>query len=170
MKAIVEWGRPKFATNRQVTGISAKHVEPNASQAAHLASQLYFQQVERSINKEQLLPTKEKPRQIVWSPDNSFWVAVSLLDGIARGDYAGVAYAEALMRQRAQPPLRSLAELYKLWDELADVPVTPSEQLDAPFLLFGPGVPLTEVWHWFERQNARFIVGDVMQGIRARDE
>lgn len=98
MKAIVEWGRPKFATTRKVCGISGKHITPRASQAATLASQLYFQQLEQSITPAQVLPTKQQPRKVVWSSDNSFWIAVSLLDGVPRGDYSGIADAEATRR------------------------------------------------------------------------
>lgn len=61
-----------------------------------------------------------------------------------------------------------LRQLYAHWDELGDVP-TKGEKLDASFLHFEKGTPTQDVWHWFESENPRFIVGDVMQGIRVKD-
>jgi len=75
------------------------------------------------------------------------------------------------MNNATQAARRSLAELYALWDQLADVPVTFDGQdvLDAPFEQFEAGTPREDVWHWFEAQNPRFVVGAVMQGIRPAD-
>lgn len=68
-------------------------------------------------------------------------------------------------------PGRALGELYQLWDQLRDVPVSEDDQsLDAPFLHFEKGAEKEDVWHWFESQNPRFVVGDVMQGIRITDD
>ncbi len=65
---------------------------------------------------------------------------------------------------------RSLEELYALWGELGDVPTTQDgvSRLDAPWLHFARLTPVEDVWHWFERQNPSFIVGEVMQGIRRK--
>lgn len=68
----------------------------------------------------------------------------------------------------------SLADLYKHWDEFRDVPtVYEGENVDCieqPFLHFDAGTHREEVWHWFESQNPRFIVGEVMAGVRHSDE
>lgn len=65
---------------------------------------------------------------------------------------------------------RSLGELYALWDELRDIPVTEDGQhLDAVFQHFSKGAEIETVWHWFEAQNPQFIVGDVQRGIRRAD-
>ena len=65
---------------------------------------------------------------------------------------------------------KTLPELYKLWDALADVPVLVraggEAVLDEPFLDFQTGTNVENVWHWFEAQNPTFICGDVMQGKR----
>ncbi|MGI4890198.1 MAG: hypothetical protein ACRYGJ_14135, partial [Janthinobacterium lividum] len=64
-------------------------------------------------------------------------------------------------------PLRTLSELYGLWDALRDVPVTEDgRNLDGAFLHFSKGVETETVWRWFEAQNPKFIVGDVQRGIR----
>lgn len=68
-------------------------------------------------------------------------------------------------------PEMPLGELYKLWDQLRDVPVSDDGlTLDAPFLHFEKGAEKEDVWNWFEAQNTRFVVGDVMQGIRITDD
>lgn len=60
-----------------------------------------------------------------------------------------------------------LQALYGLWDALGDVPVNEAgNRLDEEFLHFASGADLTAVWHWFEAQNPRFSVADVMQGLR----
>lgn len=64
----------------------------------------------------------------------------------------------------------SLAQLYRLWDELGNVLVTDNgEYIDEPFLTFHKGSRLEDVWRWFESRNPRFVVGQVMQGIRLPD-
>lgn len=61
---------------------------------------------------------------------------------------------------------RPLLELYQLWDQLGDVPLRLSEELDQPFMHFPAGTHREDVWHWFEEQNPRFVVGEVMAGVR----
>lgn len=64
-------------------------------------------------------------------------------------------------------PAKSLNELYALWKQLEDVPVTDDGgQLDDCFLHFEVGNDVLDVWGWFEKQNKNFVVGEVMQGIR----
>lgn len=62
--------------------------------------------------------------------------------------------------------LKPLHELYKLWGQLGDIPTDEESNTDAPFLDFPTGTPVQDIWHWFERQNSDFIVGDVLAGIR----
>lgn len=75
-----------------------------------------------------------------------------------------------LLATRNQPQ-RTLSDLYQLWDKLGDVPVTDDGQhLDESFLHFGRGAEKESVWRWFEAANPRFVVSEVMQGIRQADE
>ena len=61
----------------------------------------------------------------------------------------------------------ALPDLYRLWDRLAGIPVTRDGAcLETPFLHFAKGAEKEAVWHWFEAQNALFVVGDALQGIR----
>lgn len=64
----------------------------------------------------------------------------------------------------------SLATLYEHWDRFSDTPVSEKDELDETFGPFDKGTPRETVWKWFERQNARFVIGDVQQGIRVTDE
>lgn len=99
MKAIVEWGKPKEACQKRPCGISSKFVAENPTQAKFLAAQLFHGLVE---GREYILDkkgawgvTRKEPRKVVWASDRSAWVAVSLLDGVDRGDYAALADKEA---------------------------------------------------------------------------
>lgn len=66
-----------------------------------------------------------------------------------------------------------LVELYKKWDILGNIPVFhdgigdyAQGTIEEPFLHFPLGTHPEEIWHWFEAQNAEFVVGEVLQGIR----
>lgn len=65
---------------------------------------------------------------------------------------------------------KPLGDLYANWDRFADVPVSEDGAIEAPFLHFAVGAERETIWRWFESQNTRFIVGDVMNGIRHEDE
>lgn len=63
---------------------------------------------------------------------------------------------------------KSIQELLGLWTELGDVP-TVDEGIDAdtievPFLHFPIGTHREDIWHWFEAQNPKFLVGEIMNG------
>ncbi|MHB0927731.1 MAG: hypothetical protein ACYC3W_02250 [Candidatus Nanopelagicales bacterium] len=63
--------------------------------------------------------------------------------------------------------------LYGLWETLGTTPVVESPtglRIDLDWMTFQKGTPVEDIWHWFETQNPRFIVGDVMQGRRVDDE
>lgn len=94
MKAIVEWGRPKAMTQRKICCMSGQFIVSNPTQARRLAHQLFHSFLEGQDNETKLADawavSREEPRKAVWANDNSFFVAVSLLDGVARGPYAGV--------------------------------------------------------------------------------
>lgn len=66
---------------------------------------------------------------------------------------------------------RTMVELKILWELLQDVPVAQGsdqfadDEIESEFLNFQPGTPREDIWHWFEKQNPAFIVGDVQQGI-----
>jgi hypothetical protein len=102
MKAVVEWGRPKATTQRQVCGISGQFVAANPEQARMLASQLFHTMLEgkESVvnNKGAWGVSRAEPRKVVWASDNSAWVCVSLLDGVDRGPYPGI--ADRVYRER----------------------------------------------------------------------
>lgn len=70
-------------------------------------------------------------------------------------------------------PARSLAQLYALWDQLADVPVgydgPDVDCIEEQFLHFPEGTHREDIWHWFEDQHDQFIVGEVMSGVRRSD-
>jgi hypothetical protein len=106
MKAIVEWGIPKAVTKRHICGISGQFVVPNPEQARMLACQLFHTMVQgkESVvnNKGAWGVSKNQPRKVVWASDNSIWVAVSILDGVERGPYAGVP-SERDYRERIRP-------------------------------------------------------------------
>lgn len=106
MKAMVEWGKPKHACNNRPCGVSGRFVADNPTQARMLASQLFHTLMEgrESVinNKGAWGVTKTSPRKVVWATDNSAWVCVSLLDGVPRGDYAGIADKEAARRMDAK--------------------------------------------------------------------
>lgn len=102
MKAIVEWGYPKHATRRKICGISGQFIAGSPTQARMLASQLFHTMTE---GKDYVLNNKgawgvsaKEPRKVVWNSDNTVWVCVSLLDGVDRGPYAGIADREARER------------------------------------------------------------------------
>ena len=65
---------------------------------------------------------------------------------------------------------RSLSELYQLWDHLRNVPVSEDGLSEERFEHFEQGTHYEVIYRWFESQNPRFIVGEVMQGIRHADE
>jgi hypothetical protein len=98
MKAVVEWGVPKEFTKRKICGTSGQFTAPNPEQARMLASQLFHTMVEgrESVvdNKGAWGVSKQTPRKVIWASDSSAWVCVSLLDGVARGGYCGIAEAE----------------------------------------------------------------------------
>lgn len=64
--------------------------------------------------------------------------------------------------------MKTLDTLYTLWDSLSDVYVNDDMEIEQEFLDFGPGKNVEIIWHWFESQNDKFIVGDVQQGIRVQ--
>ncbi len=64
-----------------------------------------------------------------------------------------------------QPTLKGL---YALWDKIQTAPLFTDGRLAVPFHGFMAGTPREELWAWFERQDSRFIVKDVLQGIRVQ--
>jgi hypothetical protein len=62
----------------------------------------------------------------------------------------------------------SLSKLLSLWKQFGDIPtVFAGEEVDTieePFLEFQVGTHREKVWHWFESQNPKFLVGEIMNG------
>jgi beta-glucosidase/6-phospho-beta-glucosidase/beta-galactosidase len=105
MKAVVEWGHPKAATARKICGVHGEQVIVNPTQASELARKLFHTLVEGKesgrYSQSDFLPSKHTPRKVIWAQDNSAWVAVSLLDGVDRGAYAGNAERDYQARVKA---------------------------------------------------------------------
>ena len=60
-----------------------------------------------------------------------------------------------------------LSELYKLWEQLGDIPVTADGlRLAESFLHFEKGAGTQTVWRWFESQNPQFSVAAAQRGTR----
>lgn len=98
MKVVVEWGKPAHACKNRPCGISGQFTADSARQGYMLASQLFHTLVE---GREHVLNCKgawgvsaAAPRKTVWSRAHDAWVTVSLLDGVPRGAYAGIADSE----------------------------------------------------------------------------
>jgi hypothetical protein len=67
---------------------------------------------------------------------------------------------------------KPLAELYVLWDQLRNVPTQELDHgtvIDEEFQHLPRGTAVEDVWRWFETQNPRFVVGEVMEGIRMKE-
>lgn len=62
----------------------------------------------------------------------------------------------------------SLKELMALWKKLSDIPTVYEgegvDTIESKFLHFDIGTHRETIWHWFEEQNDKFIVGEIMQG------
>lgn len=110
MKTIVEWGIPKHATERKICGISGHFTVDNPTQADQLARKLSHTLTQGSLNvasSHDFRVSRATPRKVIWSEDNRVWVSVSLLDGVARGSFAGIADSEARDRLQAQANLKA---------------------------------------------------------------
>lgn len=112
MKAIVEWGKPKWACKNRPCGISGQFIAVNPEQARMLASQMFHTLVEGAEhvvnNKGAWGVSQREPRKVVWSTDRTAWVAVSLLDGVPRGPYASLADKESLKGGVCSPEAEAL--------------------------------------------------------------
>jgi len=98
-----------------------------------------------------------------------FRVPLAVLDG-APGNFDKFyerqeEYVYVAVRAADQPDNHTLAELRALWGVLGDVPVADDDTIEIPYLHFQAGTPKEDIWHWFEDQHPRFIVGEVQQGI-----
>ena len=55
-------------------------------------------------------------------------------------------------------------KLKKLWDKLGDIPINDDEEIEEDFLHFEKGTDRYTIWHWFEEENDKFIIGKIMEG------
>lgn len=63
----------------------------------------------------------------------------------------GLWYVEAEFDEQTNEKLRAL------WHQFADIPMNPeTEEMEMPFMHFGPGTNREEIWHWFDE---RYIGG-----------
>lgn len=88
-------------------------------------------------------------------------------------DYAMYLYEQKELAQAkaSRTGTLPLAELYRRWDALGNIPTCEDEDgvtvIDTGFgTTFLPGTPVEDIWHWFEAKHPRFSVGEVMNGIR----
>lgn len=117
MKVIVEWGRPQLACqHNRPCGVSGRFIATNAKQAAALANQLVHT-LSEGLSSTSLDPTAWKvnagaPRKTWWAKDQSAWVTVSVLDGVARGDYAALADKQAVrLQEQARTEMDNLVSI-----------------------------------------------------------
>lgn len=73
------------------------------------------------------------------------------------------AYYEAYLIERMEPNIATLqerdAELERLWDGFADVPMNPeTEKMEEPFLHFPAGTDREEIWHWFDDRHSKGVM------------
>jgi hypothetical protein len=96
MKTIVEWGRPKAVCSHRPCGVSADFPVDNPTQACKLAARLFHTLNDGgdAYYEDMWRVTPQEPRKVVWTKDRTAWVAVSLLDGTARGAFAAQADGE----------------------------------------------------------------------------
>ncbi|WP_415912381.1 hypothetical protein [Neptuniibacter sp. QD37_11] len=57
---------------------------------------------------------------------------------------------------------RDLTYVKQLWAQLGDIPVTPDEDIEEPFLHFEVGTGREEIWDWFENQFDISVPEDLM--------
>lgn len=106
MQAVVEWGTPKSQTKRRICDISTELVLSSAGKARELAAKLLFihgQGHYEGVVDSTFAVCRKTPRRVFWTPDGTFWVAVSLLDGVPRGPYAGSSEFKAASPKPAVP-------------------------------------------------------------------
>ena len=95
MKAIVEFGR-----NAKPFPASGSIVLPSRGAAARAAAQIAFVMEGRTlVTAQDLTPCAAQPRVTWWSPCGQQWIAVSLLDGVDRGDYAAIAWRKFRVKE-----------------------------------------------------------------------
>lgn len=117
MKVIVEWGRPQLACqHNRPCGVSGRVTATTNKQAIALANQLVHTLSEgrssTSMDPSAWKVSAGTPRKTWWAPDQSAWVTVSMLDGVARGDYAALADKEAVrLQEQARTEMDNLANI-----------------------------------------------------------
>lgn len=116
-----------------------------------------------------------------------FQLPVSVIDAVpANSDLfyevqVGNTYLAVREATHESLDLRTMSELKALWALLGDVPVAsdsdeededapdtpkfPDDTIEIPYLDFPAGTPREDIWHWFEAQNKRFVVGEVLMGV-----
>jgi hypothetical protein len=92
MKAIVEWGIPSLDCRKPESmpaGCSGQHICNSPKDASMLAAHLAYtmSQGEIASSSKGFLVNKTNPRVTLWG--DGFWIAVSAIDGIPRGPFAG---------------------------------------------------------------------------------
>lgn len=95
MKTIVEFGIPQSALSvKRPCGVSGEIVCDSIKAGIRAANKIGFvlSQGQSSVN---IKVSKDMPRMTFWGKDGKFWVSLSVLDGVDRGDYAAKADREA---------------------------------------------------------------------------
>ena len=58
---------------------------------------------------------------------------------------------------------RTQVEAKKLWNELGDIPINESEEIEEAFIHFPKGTDKVDIWHWFEEEFNLSIAIDLME-------
>lgn len=97
MKYIVEFGYPKAALENNPCGVSGSIQFSSKKDAISAANNLIFVLSKGKKNTGSIAWSigKDCPRQTYWDNLREYWVCISVLDGVPRGAYSGIADKEA---------------------------------------------------------------------------
>ena len=98
MNYIVEFGYPKTALDNYPCGVSGSIKLASKKDAISAANNIIFvmSKGKKYTGDIKWGIGKGCPRQVYWANDRSYWCSISVLDGVMRGSYAGVADSEAM--------------------------------------------------------------------------
>lgn len=94
MKTIVEFGYPQSSVPNRPCGVSGSIIQPTIKDGIRTAAQLVFV-LNKGAREIEFSVSRSIPRQTYWAADRSFWVSLSILDGVMRGPYSAKADKEA---------------------------------------------------------------------------
>lgn len=97
-KYIVEFGYPQNSCDKHPCGVSGSIQFASKKDAISAANNIIFVMSKGKKYTSNIAWNIGKgcPRQVYWANDRSYWCSISVLDGVMRGAYAGVANREAM--------------------------------------------------------------------------